>query len=435
MTEKARILIVDDEKGMRDLLSFMLRTEGYHTVEAASGKEAIGHMTDEIFEVVIADIMMPGMSGLELLRRVRERDNDAVVIVMTAYASLQTAIEAMKTGAYDYLIKPFNDVEKVINIVARAVERCRLARRNARLLKDLQAANYRLKETVAESQERTSQLETAYNELRKENLLKSQLMSNVSHQLRTPLALVKGYVALMMDHLLGGVTEEQVAALEKVSERTDSLIQVIDDLFFMQDIENGNACLCLETVSLTELVRRVCRRMQPRVQHKAITLQVTTEGKRGAEIPIIQGDRLRLEQAFTHLLDNAIKFGVPGSRISVKLRVRDQHLHLSVHNQGQSIPPERLTRAFDSFYQIKSGLQAGDLGLGLSLVKHIAEIHGGDVTIASDSRAGTTVCLILPLEDKGRLLHQSIALNSDLAEQFRMAIGVFSAPSPAWQTA
>lgn len=434
-TKKARVLVVDDAKGMRDLLSFMLRTEGYHTVEAASGEEAVNYLADETFEVVIADIMMPGMDGLELLRHIRDCDNDAVVIVMTAYASLQTAIEAMKFGAYDYLIKPFDDVEKVMNIVARAVERCRLARRNARLVKDLQAANRRLEEMFAESQERTVKLEAAYNELQERERLKSQFVSSVSQELRTPLALVKGYVTLMADNFLGGVTEEQTRALEMVNERTDSLIRVVDDLLFMQDVESGNAYLCLEALSLTNLVQRVCQRMQPRARRKAVTLQVTIGGNGEGAIPLIQGDPLRLEQALIHLLDNAIGFSPPGGHISIKLGVGDQHLYLSVHTQGEGVPLEKLVRTSGSFYHFNRLVQrgAGELGPGLPLVKYIAEMHGGNLTVASDAGAGTTVCLTLPLEDKGRLLHQSMALNGDLADQFRTFIGGGSASQPAWQ--
>ncbi len=432
--DQAKILIVDDEKGMRDLLSFMLCTEGYHIMGVTSSQEAIECLADETFDVVIADIRMPGMDGLDLLRRIRSRDDDLIVIVMTAYASLETAIEAMKFGAYDYLIKPFNDVEKVMNIVARAVERSQLARRNAQLLKDLQAANRRLKETFAESQERSAQLEAAYNELKERNLFKSQLVSNISHQLRTPLALVKGYVMLMVDRFLGGVTEEQAVALEMINERTDNLIQVVDDLLFMQDIESGNAYLCLEAVSVPRLVWRVCHRMRPRIQRKTIILQVTIQ--EDEKTPIIQGDPLRLEQAFTHLLDNAIKFSAPGSCVSVEVGVRDQHLYLSVHNQGHNILPENLVHTVDNLYQaaLSPRQQAGDLGMGLLLVKHIAEMHGGDVIITSDPDTGTTVCLTLPLEDKGRLLHQSMALTSDSANHFRRVIQAFSAPQPAWQT-
>jgi signal transduction histidine kinase len=221
-----------------------------------------------------------------------------------------------------------------------------------------------------------------------------------------------------------------------VSERTDNLIQVVDDLLFMQDIESGNAYLCLEAVSVPHLVQRVCCRMRSRIQRKAIILQVTIQ--ENEKTPIIQGDPLRLEQAFTHLLDNAIKFSASGSCISVEMGIRGRHLYLSVHNQGPNILPENLAHldTVDSFYQVtpSSRQQAGDLGMGLLLVKYIAEMHGGDVTITSDPDAGTTVCLTLPLEDKGRLLHQSLALTTDSANKFRMALQSFSAPQPAWQT-
>lgn len=430
--ERATVLIVDDEKGMRDLLSFMLRTEGYHTIEATNGQEAVQCMVDEAFEVVIADIMMPGMNGLELLQRIRDRDDEAAVIVMTAYASLQTAIEAMKYGAYDYLIKPFNDVEKVINIVARAVERCRLARRNARLLKDLKAANRRLNEMFVESQDRTAQLEAAYEELKELDHLKSQFVSTISQQLRTPLSLLKGYMTLMEDHLLAHMTEEQSWALEMVSERTDSLIQFVDDILLVQDIESDKAYLCLEAVSLADLVQQVCQRMESRAQRKGMALQVAI-GRNGDEaIPAIQGDAIRLEQALTHLLDNAIWFGPPSSSISVELGVRGQNLYLSVRHQGEGVSPESLARDY-SFYQINLQARRQTGELGLLLVKHIAEMHGGDVTVINDPAAGTTLCLILPLEDKGRLLHQSMALNSDWADQFRASLGVFVVPQPALQ--
>jgi len=427
MAEKAKILIVDDEKGTRDLLSFMLRTEGYRAVEASSSKGALECIAEQTFDVVIADITMPDVNGLELLRHIREYDSDTVIIVMTAYASLQTAVKAMRFGAYDYLLKPFNDVEKVINIVARAVERCRLARRNARLLRNLQAANRRLEELFAESQEHAAELEAAYNELKERELFKSLLVSNVSHQLRSPLALVKGYVTLMADCFLGDVTGEQAMAMERVNERLDNLVQVIDDLVFMQDIESGNAYLCLETLSLTDLVQRVCHRMQPRARRKHIALQMTIQGNEDKEIPVIQGDPLRMEQALTRLLDSVIKFGASHSRISVEVGAKNQNLYLSIHNQGQDVLPDKVTHASEGFHQINYDTQrpVDALEQGLLLVNHIVEMHGGEVTFTSDEVAGVAVWLILPLEDKGRLLHQSMALNNDLADRFRMAVGFF----------
>jgi len=426
-------LVVDDEKGMRDLLSFMLRTEGYRISEAATGEEAMTRIGTESFDVVVADIMMPGMTGIELLRHIRERDNDAIVIVMTGYASLQTAIEAMKFGAYDYLIKPFDDVDKVMNVVARAADRCRLVRRNTKLLGNLQKTNRRLQEMFAEAQERSTELEKAYNELKELERLKTQFVSSVSHELRTPLALVKGYVVMMADHLLGSLNDSQLGALRVVNERTDGLIQMVEDLLFIQDIELDGACLCLEAVSLVNVVHKACRRMQTRLRRKAISLHVVPEESEKTAIPIIQADALRLEQAITHLLDNAVKFSPPGSQVFVEVKVQDQQLCLTVKDRGEGIAPEELDRIFERFYRAKVGNQhqIGGTGLGLSLAKYIAEMHGGDVSINAASGKGTTVHMTLPLEDKGRLLHQSMVLNSAFAEQFRAFIETLTQPQPA----
>lgn len=438
-TESARILIVDDEKGMRDLLSFMLRTEGYRVFEAGNGQMATEHLAIQDVDVVITDLMMPNVNGLELLRHIRERDADVVIIIMTAYASLQTAIESMKFGAYDYLIKPFEDVEKVMNTIARAVEHRKLVRRNARLLEDLQQANHRLEDMVEESQERTAELAEAYSELQELDQLKSRFLSNISHELRHPLALVKGYTRLMSDQFLGNLTEEQAWALRVVNERTDNLIQMVDDLLFMRDIETGSAYLCLEEIALPKLVHQVCQRMQGRARRKSMTLQVVAPDREAEAIPPIQGDPWRLEQALSHLLDSAIRFAEPGSTVSIEVKAGQEQLSLSLHSQGGELPSEALAHAGESLYQRQFGgndqQPFSDMGLSLSLVRTIAEMHGGDLVVANEPGQGATITLTLPLEDKGRLLNLSMALDGDLADRFRTSLGVFPEPQPAWHVA
>ena len=121
MDEKARILVVDDEKGMCEFLHYLLEGEGYEVEEAHSGAEALDKIKGKSYQLVLADIKMPGIDGLEMLRRIREANEETVVIVMTGYSSLETAIKAIKYDASDYLTKPFDDPDAVLAAVERGL--------------------------------------------------------------------------------------------------------------------------------------------------------------------------------------------------------------------------------------------------------------------------------------------------------------------------
>jgi signal transduction histidine kinase len=213
----------------------------------------------------------------------------------------------------------------------------------------------------------------------------------------------------------------------------------VDDLLFMRDIETGNAYLCLEEIVLPRLVHQVCQRMQGRARRKSMTLRVVAPDRAGETIPAIQGDPWRLEQALSHLLDSAIRFAEPGSAVSIEVRARKEQIVLSLHSEGGKVPVEALPHARESLYQGRFDGNArqplGDLRLSLSLVRTIAEMHGGDLTVENESGPGATITLALPQENKGRLLNQSMALTGDLADRFRTVIGVFPEPRAAWQVA
>jgi signal transduction histidine kinase len=393
MTENARILIIDDEEGMRDFLAFVLETEGYQALTAEGGQEALELVERDSVDAILVDLRMPGMSGIDLLRRIRERDHNAVVVIMTAYASLQSALEAMKYGAYDYLLKPFDDMDTVMNIIARAVERRKQAERDTHLLDDLQRENLQLGRIYEDAQRRTVELEQACDELKTLDELKTRFMVKVSRALFDSLAHIKGQATLLTSERLGSLNDEQQEALIAVEKRAGELIRLVDDILYLQEAEAGQVQLSPRPVSLAGVVEQAGQQVQAKAAEQSVTLDYDIP----EDLPLILGDETRLQQAVTHLLDNAVKFSPPFGRVNVSLQQEESQVRLTVRDQGEGIPADKMQYIFDRFYQADSSRQrAAGLGLGLAVVKRVVDAHGGAIEVASQGEQGTTVTLILP---------------------------------------
>ena len=134
---KNKIIVIDDEPGMRDFLEIMLQKDGYIVETASDGPEALDKMDNSLFDLAITDIQMPIMNGIEVLKKINEKSPDTTVIMITAYASHETAIEAMKLGAYDYITKPFK-IDEIKLIIKKALDKKKLERENTRLRKELE---------------------------------------------------------------------------------------------------------------------------------------------------------------------------------------------------------------------------------------------------------------------------------------------------------
>lgn len=393
MSGKAVVLVIDDEEGMRDFLAFALQTEGYQVLTAAGGQEALQLVERDNIDAILTDLKMPGMDGIELLHRIREYDHNAIIVIMTAYASLQSALEAMKYGAYDYLIKPFDDVDTVMNAVARAVERRRLVQRNARLLEDLERANQQLSRMYEDVQHEAVEIRQSYEELKALDELEGQFMTGTFRALLESLAHVKGRLALLTSERIGPLSDEQKKELHFTEQRADELIRLVNDVLCLQESETGRAWLAMHPISLAAVVEQACHQIQPKADEKAIALDWDLpEG-----LPLILGDEARLQQAVMHLLDNAVRFSSPFGRVNVGLQQEGNQVRLTVSDQGEGIPAEKMQHLFDYLHRADSSKQrAAGLGLGLAVVKRIVDAHGGAIEVASRAGRGTAVTLILP---------------------------------------
>ena len=228
--------------------------------------------------------------------------------------------------------------------------------------------------------------------------MKSNFLSVVSHELRTPLHSIKGFVEIILMGKTGPVTEIQEDFLKTVRMQTTALQRMIDDLLEFSRMEAGRIKLNLEEVSLSAIAYGVATKLAPLAEEGGLTLYMDFP----EDLPDIDGDRVRLEQVLTNLVENAIKFTPQGGEITVGARRDGDIVRLTVHDTGIGIPPEEQEKIFDRFYQVDRGENRAyrGTGLGLPISRHIVERHGGAIWVESDGIAGhgTSFHVELPLE-------------------------------------
>lgn len=256
--------------------------------------------------------------------------------------------------------------------------------------------------------ERAKKLEQAYEELQRLDRLKSEFVQNVSHELRTPLTFIKGYVELMMDESLGELNERQRDCLQIVLGRTNTITRLVSDIVSLQQAERG--VLRLGPLPLDE----VARLAMDGAEVTAAKVGVVIKSDIPPGLPLVLGDRDRINQVFDNLLGNAIKFSPEGGTITVRIRDEGGFLRTEVVDTGIGIPVDRLDRIFDRFYQVNGSMarRFGGTGLGLAIVKGIIESHGGQVGVESELGRGSTFFFTLP-----RLTKEEMARAAGIGEE------------------
>lgn len=241
--------------------------------------------------------------------------------------------------------------------------------------------------------DRAQQLQDAYTELAEAEQLKDQLVQNVSHELRTPLTFLQGYTALMLDETFGPLPAALREPLEIVGQRTGTVARLVERIVDLQAVRRET--LAVEPLTLTELVAEAADRWQPQVQRAGIEMELDLP----AGLPLVAADRRRLAEALDNLLGNAIKFSPQGGRVTMRLRAERDLVHVAITDTGVGIPPDKLSRIFDRFYQVDGTIRRrfGGAGVGLALVRQIAEAHGGRVWAESEGPGqGSTFHIVLP---------------------------------------
>ncbi len=374
----ARLLVVDDEENIVLTISEVLRLEGYVVDVASSGRAAV-RLLDRgpEYDLVLTDLHMDEGDGLSLLQEVRARTPLTIVVVLTGFAAVESAIAALRHGAYDYLTKPCI-IAELIHTVARGIEhrRLMLAEREAR--EGVEELNRELERRV---EERTAELSRVNRELVEANRMKDIFLATLSHELRTPLTPVLGWVNLLRS---GAAADTQMLAqgLDAIERNARLQARLVDDLLDISRIVSGKLRIEWEPVDLCAVVGLATEPVRADASAREIELAV--------ELPhcplVVQGAPLRLQQVVWNLLSNSVKFTPRGGRVRVRVWREGGEARVEVSDTGVGIATEFLPHVFDRFRQADGSTtrQYGGLGLGLAIVRALAELHSGWVVAESE---------------------------------------------------
>jgi signal transduction histidine kinase len=376
----ARLLIVDDASTLVVALCRALEDAGYLTTGVRSGAEALAELravtTDEIsmFDLVITDLRMPGMDGIALLRAAQQIDRYLVGIVMTGHGTINTAVEAMRSGATDYILKPFN-VNAIKPVLTRALTIRRLRIQNAELQR--QVASH-----IAET-------ELVNHELRAANKELEAFTATISHDVRAPLSAMIGFSELILTGKPGPLAGKQKEYLNDIRDSGLRLVNLTDELLRFSRL--GHQALKKEDVDVAALVQEILRELQAAEPDRSIQLQV-------GELPNVYADRALLRQAFVNLLSNAFKFTRRTTRpvIDIAGVQSPETCTYRIRDNGAGFDMAHAAKLFNIFHRLHSTADFGGTGVGLSIVQRIVERHGGAVTAAAQPGQGAEFTVVLP---------------------------------------
>ncbi len=397
MASVPRILIIDDEPGVAVTLQAILEQEGYQVTIALTAPEAQWLIASHAFDVALLDVRIDEADGLDLLAELRDRQPDCAAIMLTGYASLESAVRAIRHGAYDYLTKPC-DLEELKLTVARAIERGMLTRQLRERLSELEQANAtiqalnedlqrRVEAATAELSQKVAELSETTRRLEEEQRLREEFISMVVHEIGQPLTNISGYAQLLERGKLNG--KARARAVSTIAKETRRLRRLVQDLADAARMTAGRFQVELTECDPVEIAREQVELARGRTDQHVITLDAPTG------LPPIPCDRDRLAQVFSNLIENAVKYA-PAGHIRITMRAAGDQICTSVSDEGPGIPPQELETIFHPYVRLRQGEAAGS-GLGLYIARGIVEAHGGRIWVESAPGKGTTFTFCLPI--------------------------------------
>lgn len=362
MDETPKILIIDDEEIVLDSCTHILGSSGYQIVTAGDGTLGLEMLETENPDLVFVDLKMPGISGMEVLEKIQEYDATIVLIVITGFATVSSAVEAMKRGAYDFLPKPFTPDEMRL-IARRAIDKRKL-----------------VLETIA---------------LRREKeMLREQFAAIVSHELKSPLGAVQQSMYGLASDLSDKLSEEQKNKIDRLQSRIADLIKLVNTWLRAISVDISTIRENFEPTSVVETISKAVENVQQHAVRKDINIETSLE----EPFELINGNEVTLVEALVNIIGNAVKYTQMGGHIFITAREEENNILVEIKDDGVGIAAEDLPNIFDDFYVGKTKPEdERRSGVGLAITKRIIEAHDGSISVESELGKGSTFVIHLPI--------------------------------------
>jgi signal transduction histidine kinase len=356
------VLVIDDEAAIRDGCRQTLEKSGYAVSEAADGREGIRIARETHPDIALIDLKLPGISGMEIIEILSRDLPDTVLIMITGYATIGSAVEAIQKGTYDYLPKPFNPGQ--LRAVVRRANEHRQLKIEARRLRE-----------------------------EKERMEKS-FITFVSHEMRSPLVVVRQYLEALKAVAGDCFNRETADIVERCSDRIRELEAMIEHWLDLSRIGEGSLVGRKRPVDLIEILLRSAWEMAPLCNAQGLKMETDLP----ETLPSMEGDAESLLRVLTNLIGNATQYTPARGTIRLRAGSDGDRITVEVADTGEGIPADKLPFIFEPFYRVKGKeeRQRGS-GLGLTYCRRIMELHGGEITASSVEGQGSTFLLKFPV--------------------------------------
>ena len=362
MENQPRIIIIDDEEVVLDSCTEILAGSNYEVEVTQEGKLGLDLVQKYHPDLVFIDLKMPGISGMQVLEEIHTIDSTIVTVVITGFATVNSAVEAMKKGAYDFLPKPFTPDEFRI-ITRRGIERRKL-----------------MLETIA---------------LRREKeMLRENFSAIVSHELKSPLNAIQQNLFALDRELGESLNDTQRARLERMKVRIDDLIKLITSWLRVLSVDISKIRDSFKPLDVPPLITKAVETVEPHAIRKDIQIVTTIDGS----LSPIEGEEISFVEALINIIDNAVKYSYVSSTVNIHAWEKSGSIEIAISDTGVGISKDEIAHLFSDFYRGKSGqMTESSHGLGLTISRRIIDAHSGSISVDSESGKGTTFSIRIPI--------------------------------------